>query len=163
MKLFFVILTVMLTGCASAPKLTENAFGGVSIGMSAEHALAVMHDYAAEYYDETSDCYYLHPKGEVAGVHIMINDEIVARFDVADNGERILTAAGVGIGSTKQDVINSYSQVNIKPHQYLGEAGEYLEVTLPSGTGFIFETEFDVVTQYRLGQYPEVQYVEGCL
>lgn len=165
MKLFFIVLMIFITGCASKLKQTDYSFNDRLIGTQADKVQVLLPNYSVDTQSciDGSDCYYLQPNNDKAGPYIMIIDETVVRFDVIDEASHILTNKGVGIGSTKQEVLNAYPHASISPHPYLGQAGEYIEVTLPSGKGLIFETEFDVVAQYRLGRYPEVQYIEGCL
>lgn len=109
----------------------------------------------------SSDCYYLIDTSISHGVNIMIVDDIVARIDITENST-ITTNKGIGINSSKNEVIKAYPQLIEQTHPYLGQAGQYLIVTLPFGHGIVFETAFDVVTEYRFGRYPEVNYIEGC-
>tara|TARA_R110002050_G_scaffold9504_1_gene33052 strand:+ start:197138 stop:197623 length:486 start_codon:yes stop_codon:yes gene_type:complete len=160
MKPFLIVVLIMFTGCASK----AHAFNELLIGTQADKVRVLLPHYTddKQSYSDVSDCYYLQPKNDKAGPYIMIINDMVVRFDVVDKTPKILTEEGVGIGSTKQEVLKAYPQALLSPHPYLGQAGEYIEVTLPSGKGLIFETEFDVVAQYRLGRYPEIQYIEGC-
>ncbi|WP_413701599.1 hypothetical protein ACLKMH_08450 [Psychromonas sp. KJ10-10] len=162
MKTLFFTVMIFLTACVSSTNLTNNDYRGVVIGMPVDKALSLLPHFLIDR-EEDSDCYYLHHPEENTDLYIMIIDDTVVRFDVFDKQANIFTQNNIGIGSSKQDVLKTYQKVKSQPHEYLGEAGEYLEVTLPSGNGLIFETEFDVVGQYRLGRYPEVQYIEGCL
>lgn len=167
MKTIYFIAMSMLTttSYASQLNLTDSAYRGVFIGMQANKVVTLLPQYRNDKAnaDATAGCYYLQHNIENKGLSIMIIDEQVARFDVVRNEDNILMDSGLGIGSSKQEVLKFYPQLKVLPHEYLGDAGEYLEITLASGNGLIFETEFDVVAQYRFGKYPEVQYIEGCL
>lgn len=54
-------------------------------------------------------------------------------------------------------------RVEVQPHKYTGPEGHYLSVSVPSDTllRIIFETDGRVVTRYRAGRRPAVEYVEG--
>lgn len=165
MKLYVFILMIFLAACAAKPKLTENSFEALLIGVRAEQARQLLPHYtvADNTYVDASDCYYLQPKSHRGGLSIMIIDDTVVRFDVDDQNSTVLTEKNIGIGATKKAVLNAYPNASSRPHPYLGQAGEYIEVALASGNALIFETELDVVARYRLGKYPEVLYIEGCL
>ena len=168
-----LLLTVLLliVSCTPAPAeqttgypITADAYGPVRLGMSASDLERLLQDYDSDEaaYDQDYGCYYLSKAGEPNSVDFMIVDERVVRFDV--NAEsKIKTKQMIGIGSSKQDVLTAYDNVSVSEHPYLGAIGEYLEVSLENGNGLIFETHLDQVTSYRLGLYPHVGYIEGCL
>lgn len=147
-----------------ASSLTDNSYQGVYIGDPAEEALKKLESYRV-YKDEFTDelgCYYLSPVDYQPGAHYMIMEGKVVRIDVDDEASQINTDKGLGIGSTKQEVLSAYKNVKISPHPYASPEGDYLEIKLDNGNGIIFETYQDVVTRFRLGSYPAVKYIEGC-
>lgn len=159
------ILCLLLPLHLTAQIISDDGYAGVEFGMSASEALVMLPGYDAESdggNDAERGCYYLsHPEDRAAPA-FMVLEGIVARVDVYDEIATAVTAAGIGIGASKQDVLATYSDVTISEHPYLGSVGEYLEVTLASDTGLIFETYQDKVTSFRLGRYPAVSYIEGC-
>lgn len=161
----FLFLVVFIAACAVNTNVTSPRLDEHLIGVKADAALHLLTDYSVDQdaYSEVSNCYYLQPKNRKAGPHVMIVDEVVARLEFVDKDLSLLTDKGIGVGSSKQDILIAYSNASVQSHPYLGQAGEYIKVELPSGNGLVFETEFDVVAQYRLGKYPEVEYIEGCL
>ncbi|MFN8081871.1 MAG: hypothetical protein U0Q19_20105 [Kineosporiaceae bacterium] len=74
------------------------------------------------------------------------------------------TATGVGIGSTRAQVLAAYpGRVKATPHTYV-EGGQYLRVLDGAGHAIVFETdEKGVVTLLRAGLVGPVDYIEGCL
>lgn len=160
-----LILGLLLPLHLMAQVISDHGYADVEFGMSASEALAILPGYDAESYggnDPERGCYYLsHPEDRAAPA-FMVLEGIVARVDVYDEAATAVTAAGIGIGASKQDVLAAYSDVTISEHPYLGSVGEYLEVTLGGGKGLIFETYQDKVTSFRLGRYPAVSYIEGC-
>jgi hypothetical protein len=159
MKILIPFLILLLTACSAHSNSTNYDYRGVFIGMPVDKALHLLPNYMAG--KAQFGCYYLQVAEGDTSLYIMIIDDTVVRFDVLDKEANILTQKG--IGATKLEILKRYPQAKVKPHEYLGDAGEYLEVTLTSGNALIFETEFDIVAQYRFGRYPEVQYIEGCL
>lgn len=95
------------------------------------------------------------PVGEVVGMFI---GHRLVRIDVVEPG--IPTEAGVEAGDTATRVRERYPGVQESPHKYTD--GQYLTVTLDGNRRLIFETDGARVTRYRLGQMPEVEWVEGC-
>ncbi len=153
---------IVISGVADA--LSQDSFAGIKIGTSAPEALEILKGYesdAAQYDSEA--CYYLVPKDNKPGAAFMIVDGVVARIDIYSIESGITTNEGIGIGSKKSEVIAKYLDVKVSPHPYIDPDGEYLEVKLKNGYGIIFETEHDVVTSFRLGSYPAIEYIEGCL
>ncbi len=95
----------------------------------------------------------------------------VARYDLQGYGlpaakQAALprTAAGVGVGSTKAQVLAAYpGKVAATPHTYV-EGGQYLRVLDGQGHAIVFETdEKGRVTLLRAGLVGPVDYIEGCL
>lgn len=113
--------------------------------------------------EDPDACHYARLGGAPAGVSFMIEHGRVARVEVDSAGVR--TAAGAGVGDTEQRVEQLYDgRVAVTPHKYT--SGHYLTVS-PSAPAdsvyrIVFETDGRVVTQYRAGIRPAVEYVEGC-
>jgi hypothetical protein len=93
--------------------------------------------------------------GDVAA---MIADQHVVRIDVLTAGVR--TASNIGIGDSEAQVRAAYEKVAVQPHKYTD--GHYLSVQRPNKLRLVFETDGKVVTRYRLGALPQVDWVEGC-
>jgi hypothetical protein len=163
MRNFLVLILLIQT--ANASELTNDSYGNVKIGMRSKEALKQIDMYASDKlsYDENYECHYLYPQKGKNGPYIMIIKDIVARFDIFEKELKIQTIKGIGIGSSKDDVLKAYPETVISPHPYISPDGEYLEVKLPTGNGIIFETDHDLINKFRLGSYPAVTYIEGCL
>lgn len=160
----WLTLIFLLTQLAHGKSLSNQAYGPISIGMAAKQALQYLEGYQSTQglYDDESDCYYLSPVDGEIGVHYMVIDDYIARFDIDDESPHIKTAKDIGVGSSKTEVLKAYPNTQISPHPYMAPDGEYLEVRLSNGNGIIFETDHDVVTSFRLGSYPTESYTEGC-
>jgi|GEM_PF-726601 len=98
------------------------------------------------------------------GQDLLLNGR-VARVDILEPG--YTTAAGVGIGSTEEEVESLYRPfVRVGRHFY-DPGGHYLIVRSPdpalSRYRIVFETDGSQVTAFRAGKLPEVEFVEHCL
>jgi hypothetical protein len=108
--------------------------------------------------------------GRDAGVLYMLEDGRITRVDVyppkskSQLGPRVVTAAGLGLGSTESAVRRAYgSALKIEAHPY-DERGHYLKIyDAGKQSGIIFETDGERVTSFRAGKYPALGYIEGCL
>ena len=101
--------------------------------------------------------------GGPPGVSFMVEGGRVVRVDVQSG--RVQTAEGARIGDTEERVKMLYGdRVAVTPHKYTD--GHYLTVrpkaVADSAFRIIFETDGHVVTMYRAGIRPPVEYVEGC-
>ena len=139
--------------------VTPRGIGPVKVGMTPREALGLTMDIAGAEMSSAT-CAYVKSGRVPAGVGVMANNGQVARIDV-DSGA-IATAEGAKIGDPEARIHQLYAgRVKEQPHKYT--SGHYLVVT-PADTAYrlIFETDGGVVTAYRAGREPEVQWVEKC-
>jgi hypothetical protein len=143
--------------------VTPGGIGPIRIGWSIGELNAATGEQLRPTYQISDECDYLRPARLPAGVNLMVVKDTVIRVDVDTAG--VLTGEGAGIGDTEARIIAMYpGQVEVQPHKYTGPEGHYLVVTVPSDTllRIIFETDGRIVTRYRAGRRPAVEYVEGC-
>lgn len=109
-----------------------------------------------------SGCGYAVLTKAPAGLAVMMETNKIVRFEVRNGG--ITTAEGARIGDSEARIKSLYgSRVASTPHKYV-PAGHYLTVT-PTPTSnnrIVFETDGKVVTEFRSGALPAVEYVERC-
>jgi len=161
---YISIMLLIFSANSFAESLTNDSYKNVKIGTSEKQALESLGLYkdTKDLYGPGSSCYYLVPQDEKgADAIFMILDGRVSRIDNYDNKD-VLTKDGLGIGSSKSEIVKHYKEVKVSPHPYVSPEGEYLEVRLGNGLGLIFETYHDMVTSFRLGD-ESIHYVEGCL
>lgn len=166
-----VTLAMLLTGCAldsggsvDAIQADFGRIGPVSLGMSqAQISTAIGDEVTAGYLvpAEEQECYYLRATKSFTGIGFMMNRDHLVRFDVWESTVR--TTVDIGLGSTESDIKAAYTPpVVAEPHKY--SDGRYLIVAGADGLKLLFETDATgVITQYRSGREPAVNYVEGCL
>ena len=139
--------------------VTDTGVGPVRIGMTAaELATALRMDAPVP----ASGCEYVRPADTPArgpdGVLVMVVDGVSRRVDVIAPG--VGSSAGIAVGKSEAEVRAAYPQARSEPHKYTN--GRYLVVDTAPGLRLIFETDGSVVTRYRAGAVPQVDWVEGC-
>src|SRR5215831_5569867 len=145
-------------------KVYLNGVGPVKVGMSPREVSAASAVPLIGDAQRNTACYYIHPKEWPKGVHFMIINGRIARIDI--NSSEITTLSGARVGHTEDQVKSIYpGQIKVQRHTY-EEQGHYLTF-VPNDPRYsqyriVFETDGKVVTRYRAGKLPEVEWVEGC-
>jgi len=116
--------------------------------------------------DTPDGCYYLMPQPRAQGgyrIGFMFENERFVRIDV--DTDDIEAPGGGRVGMTTQDIQRLYAgHVQMQNHKYV-EGGHYLRIPNPGGGSgvVLFETDAEGrVTAWRIGEPPQVDYVEGC-
>ena len=108
---------------------------------------------------QTDECTMVKLLDAPGDVLAMLVGGHVVRVDVTSADVR--TSAHVMVGDTEAQVRTAYpGRVTVQPHKYT--EGHYLNVDLPSRRRIVFETDGKVVTRYRIGTRPQVDWIEGC-
>lgn len=147
------------TGWVASPR----GVGGVRSGMLRTDLLSVIGQPSRAGYYTHAECVYVGGTSLPPGMQVMLIDSAVARIDIAQPGVR--TREGVQVGDSVPTVLQRYrGRVAVTPHSDTDSTGQYLAVTPPGDTlhRIIFETDGAVVTNYRVGRRPEVEWVKGC-
>lgn len=106
------------------------------------------------------DCFYLSP--ETIGVSFMIYSGKFQRIDVYDTLD-VVTEKGAGIGKSIDAIEKLYPNSHRKPNFYSYPIEDII-VQFDENTKIIFEQGAnDIVSHFRLGTLPSVEFVEGCL
>jgi len=145
--------------------ITIHGLGLLRVGMTVAEARAATGTAPGTTASEgdPNSCGYIAFSGLPDGVSAMIERGRVVRLEV--NRGNVPTAEGARIGDTEDRVKSIYSgRVAVTPHKYTD--GHYLTVRpnaqSDSAYRIVFETDGRVVTKYRVGTVPAVEYVEGC-
>jgi hypothetical protein len=168
MRISTIVLSVFGTllaasGSASPWTVSERGFGPVHFGMTVEEAQRLIGvKLQQDGYNDNDQCRYFTPVSGFAGLSFMTTDRTIVRVDAFRGG--IATDKGAKVGDTEKRVFDLYGgRVSVAPHFYGGLPSRYLRVKDSNGkTQLLFETDGKVVTSYRAGHEPEVEYVEGC-
>ncbi|MGV3710544.1 MAG: hypothetical protein ACO1Q7_17065 [Gemmatimonas sp.] len=147
-----------------ANAVTEFGYGAIRAGMTyAEANAAVNGALKASPNENLAECGYVKWEGGPAGLLVMVLENKIARVDATEAG--LTSDKGAKIGDTEDHVKSLYGdRVTVSPHKYV--EGNYLTVraadTSDTTHAIVFETEKGVVTRFRGGAKPGVQFVEGC-
>ncbi len=116
--------------------------------------------------EQPGGCYYLLPQARSANGYrlgFMIEQDRFARVDV--DAVDIEAPGGGRVGMNAQDIDRLYAgRISKQPHKYV-DGGQYLRIVDASGGPgvLLFETDAKgVVSSWRIGVPPQVDYVEGC-
>ena len=147
-----------------AGSVTERGIGNLGAGMTIAEASQAVGATLSAPAGAGDGCTYLDWPGAPAGVRLMSESGRVVRVDVQEPST--MTAAGAKVGDTQEHVTSLYQgRIAVTPHKY-NATGRYLTVTpaSPADSLFriVFETENSIVTRFRAGIRPAVEYVEGC-
>jgi hypothetical protein len=137
-----------------------DGIGPLKVGVSLESASRTLGE---ELRVTELGCDHANPTRMPEGVLLMIIDDTVARVEIDTAGVR--TAEGAQVGDSESRVLELYGALaRIEPHKYTYPDGHYVVVAPPGDTlhRIVFETFKGLVTTYRAGRLPAVQFVEGC-
>lgn len=106
-------------------------------------------------------CRFLYPRGAArpASPAFMFDDGRLVRYDVVEPDQ---AAPGGGmVGMQRAEIERLYPGIEARPHAYVAK-GHYLRA-VDGENVLVFETDAEgIVTQWRVGRAPQVDYVEGC-
>ena len=135
--------------------LTEDGYGSYIIGDTLEETGLVL----GTNVPEQGNCLYA-MTGEDRDVLFMLIHKKLARIDVMEGDLSMPT--GVGLGSSGDDVKSAYAgKLVVTPGKYDPTLEDYT-VTFSGTRGAVFQVQDDKVQSYRIGQFPQVSWVEGC-
>jgi hypothetical protein len=154
-------------------KLAINGIGPIRVGMTVDEAsrsarIQIIRNRSDGGSFNNDLCSYAEPQVNLKGISFMIEKGRIARVDI-DN-KQITTIRGAKIGNTQEQIMKMYSgQIIVTPHPYQGRQpynGKYLTFVPKDAADknyrIIFETSKNLVTRFRSGKLPEVDYIEGC-
>jgi len=147
-----------------AQDMTVNEFGigNIHAGMTVEQAAQANGGGIAPPRGGSSGCGYATLYKAPPGLAMMVENGKIARIEVRSG--RTPTSLGARIGDSEARIKSLYAgRVASTPHKYL-PGGHYLTVTPADGSAnrIVFETDGKVVTEFRSGAWPAVEYVERC-
>jgi len=145
-------------------KLSINGIEAVRVGMTVNQAAKATGTKLVGDSPNNS-CYYVKPQGEPKQIGFMVTEGRISRIDVWKNS-KITTLKGAKIGDTEAQIKSLYpGQIKVTPHKYV-QGGHYLTFVpkdrADQNYRVVFETDSKLVTQFRAGKLPEVEFVEGC-
>ncbi|MCC7634221.1 hypothetical protein [Stenotrophomonas rhizophila] len=148
---------------ASAGPARLDGYGPLALGSTLEQVRTA---WKAPLQGEVPDdyCHALRPQGAQAeDVVFMIEGKRLVRYDVRN--DRIVAPGGGKVGMSLGQLQTLYpDRGDVTPHKY-DEKGHNLRVRAATDGGALINFEIGGdgnVTAWRVGQTPQVDYVEGC-
>ncbi|HEY0928670.1 MAG TPA: hypothetical protein VGE27_02020 [Gemmatimonas sp.] len=153
------------TAAAAASQfITAHGFGPLALGMTTADAGKVTNGALTVPSPSAPDqCEYAKWETAPNGVMVMFVGGVLKRVDVMQPGTP--TVEGLEVGQTAARADSLYgAKATRQPHKY--EAGEYLIVKplapQDSLQRLVVELTGGKVARFRIGLFPEVEWVEGC-
>ena len=142
-------------------RVTLRGAGPIRFGMTIQEARNALHDTGDS--PSPEECDYWSPDNAPDSIHFLTEQGRVMRIDVL--GSSVPTGSGARVGDSEDRIRSLYSgRIQVRPHAYT--SGHYLVFVPhdPADTAYriVFETDGKVVTRYRAGLRPTVEYIEGC-
>jgi hypothetical protein len=156
-----LIASFLILAVPAQAQVTLGGVGPIRFGVEAKAAAQLLGEQVPREAVLPGACEYVPLKIRGRTYEFMVENGLVVRVDIRDRG--LTTPSGARIGMAEADVRRLYGdRLRILPHKYSG--GHYLIYVAASDTlrRLVFETEADTVTTWRMGIYPQVEYVEGC-
>lgn len=148
---------------APAGEARLDGYGPLRFGMTADEARKAWTGGLQGDEIRADNCAWLHAAGTAAGPFLMFEQGRFVRYDL--RGANATAPGGGRVGMTAEEIRRLYDgRVTESPHHYV-EGGRYLRIADPASTTRALLFEVDAagrVTQWRVGQAPQVDYVEGC-
>jgi len=172
----WLLVAWLFSGAANAAgiPLTEREvevpdFGKIAVGASTEKLASVLRQPVPTPFSPSA-CFIFSPQGMAAdtGLSFVIEDKHVTRINLDYYGAEpeplsIRTVAGIGLGTAEDDVMKAYAgRARVEP-----DSGDptwhYIYVDGPGGeTGLRFDTDGSKVKSMHAGEYPALNYKQGC-
>lgn len=148
----------------SAWTVSFRGYGPLRVGMTlAEAQAAAGTTLTLPPQTDAEQCDYAVWTGAPHGVHLMFEGGVLRRVDF--DSSSIATAEGLRVGDAASRAVTLYgARATRRPHKY--EVGEYFIVPADPVADtvhrLVVEVTRDTVRAWRVGQFPQVEYVEGC-
>ena len=159
-----VLLTIENSSAGRIYYLHSKGFGPVLIGMTPSEASSALGVRIRPFQEPDEDeihCHYEYPDGYLEGLGFMVQDGVITRIDI--HKEDYLTDTGLSVGQKEEQIFKKYEgKTSERIHPYIGKRGKYIIVANSDGYKMIFETDSGVITRFRTGKSPSVEYIEGC-
>ncbi|MGY1425807.1 lectin [Lysobacter sp. A289] len=146
-------------------KARFDGYANVDFGMDTEQVRQLWDAELSGNPAEGESCFHLNPVGQpsIAYFALMFVDGRFARYSVAN--DEMVAPGGGQHGMDRKQIEQLYSgRIEQTPHKYVPD-GQYLRIKNPEGGDgvLVFATDADgIVTEWRVGVPPAVDYVEGC-
>lgn len=167
-------LTVFIAAAVPAlaedapPVLTMDGIGSLKVGMAVDKLEQLLHTRIAYSKFNNNGCSVLTTATlEPRGISLMIDEKLLARVNVEFVGTSALpktvkTEAGIGLGSSEDDLKKAYPTAKVKPNPADPSWHTISVLNADGSQGFVFETDGVTVKSMRSGITPAISFQRGC-
>jgi hypothetical protein len=158
---FLPLAAVAIAFQTPAWRVTLRSAGPIRFGMTIEEARKALHDSGDP--PSSEECDYWSPDAAPDSVHFLTEGGRVMRIDVL--GSSVPTGSGAHVGDPEDRIKSLYGdRLHVEPHPYTDGHNLVFVPRDPADTAYriVFETNGKIVTRYRAGLRPTVEYIEGC-
>jgi hypothetical protein len=159
---FAALVMASAVSAAAALKVGSSSIGSIKIGMHlTKIPVRLEEPIQRTAFNAAGSCFYVNPSSGPR-FHMMIEGDVLTRFDVTEPG--IETKEGVAVGDPIKKVKDTYAEAAIESPNFYDDAQP--EFTIDSKDGrysLRFSTYDGKVTAIIAGRSKSVRYVEGCL
>ena len=167
MKILPYILVAALVAApavstAASLRIDSSGIGSVKIGMHLSRIpVPLKEPIQRTTFNEAGRCFYVNPR-KGPRFNMMIEDDVLTRFDVVEPG--IKTKEGVAVGDPIKKVKDIYGAAAIETPNFYDDAQPEFTINSKDGRYSLrFSTTDSKVTAIIAGRAKSVRYVEGCL
>jgi hypothetical protein len=148
-------------------RLSMRGLGPITAGMKPDQVESITgSDMVSSEHATDTYCWYMHGRGRLRGVSIMVVGGGVARVEI--DSPRFRTISGARIGYSLEQLKALYgvrygSRLTVEPHVYRLDSGRYLTLRSNDGLeGVRFEIIDGEVTRFYGGPWEHLLLAEGC-
>jgi len=160
--LLSALIAVPAISTAASLRVDSSAIGSIKIGMNlSKIPVRLEEPIQRTTYNQAGRCFYVNPRNGPS-FHMMIEDDVLTRFDVVEPG--IKTREGVAVGDPIKKVKDTYGAAAIETANFYDDAQPEFTINSKDGRYSLrFSTTDGKVTAIIAGRAKSVRYVEGCL
>ena len=160
--LLAALFAVPAISTAAGLKVDASSIGSIKIGMRLPKIPVRLEEpMQRTTFNEAGRCFYVNPRSGPS-FHMMIEDDVLTRFDVVEPG--IKTKEGVSVGDPIKKVKDIYGAAAIETPNFYDDAQPEFTINSKDGRYSLrFSTTDGKVTAIIAGSAKSVRYVEGCL
>jgi hypothetical protein len=166
--LFFGIFATASSAQDFTWQLSEESFGPIKFGFGADQIERILHEKTGYNQFNNHGCTTLTTASMLPrGVGFTIDHKRLTRVSVEYYGKdprplEIKTTAGIGLGSSEDDVLKAYPGTTVKPNPADSTWHTLTWETPDHNRGLVFETDGKTVKSMRAGENPAIAATEGC-
>jgi hypothetical protein len=162
LTLVAALIAVPEVSTAASLWVDSSSIGSIKIGMPlSKIPVRLEEPIQRTAFNQSGRCFYVNPRNGQS-FNMMIEDDVLTRFDIVEPG--IKTKEGVAVGDPIKKVRETYGAAAIETPNFYDDAQPEFTINSKDGRYSLrFSTTDGKVTAIIAGRAKSVRYVEGCL